>query len=49
MAVTGHKTEKEFLNYIGKDFNDQSKEILNYWRTAQQTTETETLETKTAN
>jgi integrase len=22
MAVTGHKTEKEFLNYIGKDYND---------------------------
>ena len=50
MAVTGHRTEKEFLNYIGKDFNDQSKEILNYWKTAQQTNETETApETKTAN
>ncbi|QBO57451.1 tyrosine-type recombinase/integrase [Chryseobacterium salivictor] len=50
MAVTGHKTEKEFLNYIGKDFNDQSKEILQYWKTAQQIDETETApETKTAN
>ena len=50
MAVTGHRTEKEFLNYIGKDFNDQSKEILNYWRTAQQSIETETTpETKTSN
>ena len=50
MAVTGHRTEKEFLNYIGKDFNDQSKEILNYWKTAQQIDETETApETKTAN
>jgi integrase len=48
MAVTGHKTEKEFLNYIGRDFNDQSKEILNYWNTAQQTHETKTkTETKT--
>ena len=36
MAVTGHRTEKEFLNYIGKDFNDQSKEILQYWKSAQQ-------------
>ena len=48
MAVTGHKTEKEFLNYIGKDFNDQSKEILQYWNTAK--TAPEQLEqTKTAN
>ncbi|MBL1219372.1 tyrosine-type recombinase/integrase [Chryseobacterium sp. L7] len=48
MAVTGHKTEKEFLNYIGKDFNDQSKEILNYWNhpgTAPESPE----KTKTAN
>lgn len=50
MAVTGHRTEKEFLNYIGKDFNDQSKEILQYWKTAQQQPEPETsTQTKTAN
>jgi len=48
MAVTGHKTEKEFLNYIGKNFNDQSKEILQYWKTAKTTSESET-QTKTAN
>lgn len=48
MAVTGHKTEKEFLNYIGKDFNDQSKEILQYWNTAKTAPEPET-QTKTAN
>ena len=48
MAVTGHKTEKEFLNYIGKDFNDQSKEILQYWNSAKTTPEPET-QTKTAN
>ena len=48
MAVTGHKTEKEFLNYIGKDFNDQSKEILQYWNSTKTTDETE-QQTKTAN
>ncbi|MDR6405874.1 MULTISPECIES: tyrosine-type recombinase/integrase [Chryseobacterium] len=32
MAITGHKTEKEFLNYIGRDFNDLSKEMLSYWK-----------------
>jgi integrase len=31
MAVTGHKTEKEFLNYIGKDFNDLSMQMFGYW------------------
>ena len=50
MAITGHKTEKEFLNYIGKDFNDLSKEMLTYWKKEK---ETETAEpqqnTKTAN
>ena len=50
MAVTGHKTEKEFLNYIGKDFNDLSMQMLDYWK---QQKETETAEpqqnTKTAN
>lgn len=39
MAVTGHKTEKEFLNYIGKDHNEYSKEILSYWRKSQTTSE----------
>ena len=50
MAITGHKTEKEFLNYIGKDFNDLSKQMLDYWK---QQKDTETKEpqqnTKTAN
>ena len=50
MAITGHKTEKEFLNYIGKDFNDLSKQMLEYWK---QQKDTETKEpqqnTKTAN
>ena len=31
MNVTGHSTEKEFLNYIGKSSLDQSKELAKYW------------------
>lgn len=49
MAVTGHKTEKEFLNYIGKDFNDQSKKILQYWKTSKQAEPETPPKTKTAN
>lgn len=50
MAVTGHKTEKEFLQYIGKDFSDLSKQMLDYWKQSK----TDGLEntwkdTKTAN
>ncbi|MDV3927728.1 hypothetical protein CMT52_08915 [Elizabethkingia anophelis] len=41
MAVTGHKTEKEFLNYIGKDFNDLSKEMLSYWKQMKESNKTE--------
>ena len=47
MAVTGHKTEKEFLNYIGKDYNDLSKQMLEYWK-EQKEKETENIE-KTKN
>ena len=39
MAVTGHKTEKEFLNYIGKDYNDLSREMLTYWKKEKETAE----------
>ena len=50
MAIPGHKTAKEFLNYIGQDFNDLSMQMLDYWK---QQKETETAEpqqnTKTAN
>lgn len=49
MEVTGHKTEKEFLNYIGKDHNEYSKEILTYWRNAQTSTQEETKPNKLAN
>lgn len=31
-AITGHKTEKEFLKYIGKNHNDLSMEIFSYWQ-----------------
>lgn len=48
MAVTGHKTEKEFLNYIGKDFNDLSKQMLEYWKTETKTEQPQQT-TKTAN
>ena len=47
MAVTGHKTEKEFLNYIGKDYNDLSKQMLEYWK-EQKEKETDNIE-KTKN
>lgn len=43
MSITGHKTEKEFLNYIGKEDQSRTAEILNYWTEAQATTETEPL------
>ena len=50
MAVTGHKTEKEFLNYIGKDYNDLSKQMLEYWKQQRQNETAEPQQnTKTAN
>jgi integrase len=50
MAITGHKTEKEFLNYIGKDFNDLSKQMLEYWKEQKEKQDTGTIQnTKTAN
>lgn len=50
MAVTGHKTEKEFLNYIGKDFNDLSKQMLDYWKQQKESENKEPQQnTKTAN
>lgn len=50
MAVTGHKTEKEFLNYIGKDYNDLSKQMFDYWKQSKETETSATEQnTKTAN
>ena len=31
MHITGHGSEREFLNYIGKTGNDYAKNILQYW------------------
>ena len=31
MHITGHGSEREFLNYIGKTGNDYAKDILKYW------------------
>ncbi|WP_241280109.1 hypothetical protein [Chryseobacterium cucumeris] len=31
MSVTGHKTETEFLGYIGIDNNTLSEQMYSYW------------------
>ena len=31
MSVTGHKTEKEFLGYIGIDNSTLSEQMYTYW------------------
>jgi integrase len=31
MHITGHGSEREFLNYIGKTGDDYAKDILQYW------------------
>lgn len=50
MSVTGHKTEKEFLGYIGIDNNTLSEQMYKYWEQLEQDTKTESLQsTKTAN
>jgi integrase len=33
MAVTGHKTEKMFLNYIGKTAKDNAEVLNQFWKT----------------
>jgi len=32
MAITGHKTEKMFLNYIGKTAKDNAEVLNNFWK-----------------
>lgn len=32
MAITGHKTEKMFLNYIGKTAKDNAEVLNNFWQ-----------------
>ena len=51
MSVTGHKTEKEFLGYIGIDNSTLSEQMYKYWEQLdEQNTTPETQQTtKTAN
>lgn len=50
MSVTGHKTEKEFLGYIGVDNSTLSANFYEYWeRMEQKETTLEQGHTKTAN
>lgn len=51
MSVTGHKTEREFLGYIGIDNSTLSEQMYNYWEQLHSDPETATFElhNKTAN
>ena len=51
MSVTGHKTEREFLGYIGIDNSTLSEQMYNYWEQLHSDPETATfeLQNKTAN
>ena len=51
MSVTGHKTEKEFLGYIGIDNSTLSEQMYKYWEQLdeQNTTDETQQTTKTAN
>lgn len=51
MSVTGHKTEKEFLGYIGIDNSTLSEQMYKYWEQLELETKTEQPQqtTKTAN
>ena len=35
MAITGHKTEKMFLKYIGKTAKDNAEALNTYWQNQQ--------------
>lgn len=52
MSVTGHKTEREFLGYIGIDNSTLSEQMYNYWEQLDNDAKTALIEpqqTKTAN
>lgn len=50
MSVTGHKTEKEFLGYIGIDNSTLSEQMYKYWEQLEQEPKTEPQQnSKTAN
>lgn len=36
MAITGHKTEKMFLSYIGETSTDNAKQLQNFWNDQEQ-------------
>ncbi len=36
LKITGHKTEKQFLDYIGKSDYDYAKQLAEYWQKEQQ-------------
>lgn len=36
MAITGHTTEKMFLNYIGKTAKDNANALQNFWKVQEQ-------------
>ena len=42
MAVTGHTTEKMFLNYIGKTAQDNAKVLNEFWQVQEQKKKQET-------
>jgi integrase len=46
MAVTGHKTEKMFLNYIGKTPKDNAEVLNSFWQVQEQKKEQKTPEFK---
>ncbi|RBP34470.1 site-specific recombinase XerD [Oceanihabitans sediminis] len=52
MAVTGHQTEKMFLNYIGKTAKDSANVLNNFWQVQeqkkQQKTKLKIVKTETA-
>lgn len=48
-AVTGHKTETEFLQYIGVDNNELSEQMYTYWERLENEKSNTEPQTKTAN
>ncbi|PRB01993.1 hypothetical protein CQ046_13590 [Chryseobacterium sp. MYb7] len=49
MSVTGHKTETEFLGYIGIDNNTLSEQMYSYWEKLESKENNTELQTKNVN
>ncbi len=49
MHITGHGSEREFLNYIGKTGNDYAKDILQYWNKPEKSNESQTKSNNNTN